>query len=228
MAQISLTFPDGNARDYDAGVTPADVAASISSSLAKKAISATVDGQHWDMQWPIPADAKIAINTLKDNDAEALELIRHDCAHIMARAVQEIWPDVKVTIGPVIENGWYYDFDREAPFTPEDLGAIEKKMKEIINLRDPVKTEVWERDVAVQYYKDRGEPYKVELIDSIPGDEPLRMYWHGDWQDLCRGPHLQHTGQVPCGCFQTDVRCRCLLARRQQPSDAATDLRRGV
>ena len=202
MAQISLTFPDGNARDYDAGVTPADVAASISTSLAKKAISATVDGQHWDMQWPIPAAAKIAINTLKDNDAEALELIRHDCAHIMARAVQEIWPDVKVTIGPVIENGWYYDFDREAPFTPEDLGAIEKKMKEIINLRDPVKTEVWERDVAVQYYKDRGEPYKVELIDSIPGDEPLRMYWHGDWQDLCRGPHLQHTGQVPADAFK--------------------------
>ena len=202
MAQISLTFPDGNARDYDAGVTPADVAKSISTSLAKKAISATVDGAHWDMQWPIEADAQIAINTIKDNDAEALELIRHDCAHIMARAVQEIWPDVKVTIGPVIENGWYYDFDRAEPFTPEDLGAIEKKMKEIINLRDPVKTEVWERDVAVQYYKDRGEPYKVELIDSIPGDEPLRMYWHGDWQDLCRGPHLQHTGQVPADSFK--------------------------
>ncbi|MGR3813698.1 MAG: threonine--tRNA ligase [Cognatishimia activa] len=202
MAQISLTFPDGKARDYDAGVTPADVAKSISTSLAKKAISATVDGAHWDMQWPIEADAQIAINTLKDNDAEALELIRHDCAHIMARAVQEIWPDVKVTIGPVIENGWYYDFDRAEPFTPEDLGAIEKKMKEIINLRDPVKTEVWARDVAVQYYKDRGEPYKVELIDSIPGDEPLRMYWHGDWQDLCRGPHLQHTGQVPADSFK--------------------------
>lgn len=202
MAQISLTFPDGNARDYDAGVTPADVAKSISTSLAKKAISATVDGAHWDMQWPIEADAQIAINTLKDNDAEALELIRHDCAHIMARAVQEIWPDVKVTIGPVIENGWYYDFDRAEPFTPEDLGAIEKKMKEIINLRDPVKTEVWARDVAVQYYKDRSEPYKVELIDSIPGDEPLRMYWHGDWQDLCRGPHLQHTGQVPADSFK--------------------------
>ncbi|WP_370231797.1 threonine--tRNA ligase [Cognatishimia sp.] len=202
MAQISLTFPDGNARDYEAGVTAADVAKSISTSLAKKAISATVDGQHWDMQWPIEADAQIAINTLKDNDSEALELIRHDCAHIMARAVQEIWPDVKVTIGPVIENGWYYDFDRAEAFTPEDLSIIEKKMKEIINLRDPVKTEVWERDVAVQYYKDRGEPYKVELIDSIPGDEPLRMYWHGDWQDLCRGPHLQHTGQVPADAFK--------------------------
>ncbi|WP_204113947.1 threonine--tRNA ligase [Shimia biformata] len=202
MAQISLTFPDGNARSYDKGVTPAEVASSISTSLGKKAISATVDGKHWDLQWPIEADAKIAINTIKDNDAEALELIRHDLAHIMARAVQEIWPDVKVTIGPVIENGWYYDFDRQEPFTPEDLGEIEKKMKEIINRRDPVTTEVWERDRAVAYYEANNEPYKVELIDAIPGDEPLRMYWHGHWQDLCRGPHLQHTGQVPADAFK--------------------------
>lgn len=202
MADISLTFPDGNARSYASGVTPAEVASSISSSLGKKAISATVDGQHWDLQWPIAADASIAINTLKDSDAEALELIRHDCAHIMARAVQEIWPDVKVTIGPVIENGWYYDFDRKDPFTPEDLGAIEKKMKEIINRRDPVTTEVWDRDRAVAFYDANNEPYKVELIDSIPGDEPLRMYWHGHWQDLCRGPHLQHTGQVPADAFK--------------------------
>ncbi|MCY4335942.1 MAG: threonine--tRNA ligase [Litoreibacter sp.] len=196
MASISLTFPDGNAREYDAGVTPAEVAASIATSLAKKAISATVNDEHWDLQWPIIEDASIAINTMKD-EAPALELIRHDLAHIMARAVQAIWPDVQVTIGPVIENGWYYDFDRAEPFTPEDLGAIEKKMKEIINLRDPVRTEVWERDRAVKFYEDNNEPYKVELIDAIPGDEPLRMYWHGDWQDLCRGPHLQHTGQVP-------------------------------
>ena len=202
MAEISLTFPDGNARSYESGVTPAEVASSISTSLGKKAISATVDGQHWDMQWPIDADATIAINTIKDNEAEALELIRHDCAHIMARAVQEIWPDVKVTIGPVIENGWYYDFDREEPFTPEDLSVIEKKMKEIINKRDPVTTEVWERDRAIAHYKANNEPYKVELIESIPGDEPLRMYWHGHWQDLCRGPHLQHTGQVPADGFK--------------------------
>mgnify|MGYP001580888493 CR=1 FL=1 len=202
MADISLTFPDGNARSYAVGVTPAEVASSISSSLGKKAISATVDGQHWDMKWPINADSSIAINTLKDNDPEALELIRHDCAHIMARAVQELWPDVKVTIGPVIENGWYYDFDRQEPFTPEDLGAIEKKMKEIINRRDPITTEVWERDRAVAFYEANGEPYKVELIDAIPGDEPLRMYWHGHWQDLCRGPHLQHTGQVPADAFK--------------------------
>ncbi len=196
MAQISLTFPDGNSRDYDAGVTAAEVAASIATSLAKKAISATVNGEHYDLQWPINTDASIAINTMKD-EAPALELIRHDLAHIMARAVQEIWPDTQVTIGPVIKDGWYYDFDRKDPFTPEDLATIEKKMREIINKRDTVRTEVWERDVAIQYYKDRGEPYKVELIESIPGNEDLRMYWHGDWQDLCRGPHLQNTGQVP-------------------------------
>jgi len=201
MAQISLTFPDGNARSYDAGVTPAEVASGISTSLGKKAISATVNGQHWDLQWPIDADASIAIHTMKD-EAQANELIRHDLAHIMARAVQEIWPDTKVTIGPVIDNGWYYDFDRAEPFTPEDLGVIEKKMKEIINKRDAVTTEVWDRAKAVQYYTDNNEPYKVELIESIPGDEPLRMYWHGDWQDLCRGPHLQHTGQVPGDAFK--------------------------
>ncbi len=201
MAQISLTFPDGNARSYDAGITPAQVAADISTSLAKKAISATVDGKHWDLQWPIPADASIAIHTMQD-EAQANELIRHDLAHIMARAVQEIWPATKVTIGPVIENGWYYDFDRAEPFTPEDLGLIEKKMKEIINKRDEVRTEVWDRARAIQYYTDNNEPYKVELIDAIPGDEPLRMYWHGDWQDLCRGPHLQHTGQVPGDAFK--------------------------
>ncbi|QOL81194.1 threonine--tRNA ligase [Pseudooceanicola spongiae] len=201
MSQITLTLPDGNARSYDSGVTAGAVAADISTSLAKKAISATVNGQHWDLQWPITSDSSIAINTMKEEDA-ANELVRHDLAHIMARAVQELWPDVKVTIGPVIKDGWYYDFDRAEPFTPEDLGEIEKKMKEIINLRDPVRTEVWDRDVAIQYYKDRGEPYKVELIDSIPGHEPLRMYWHGDWQDLCRGPHLQHTGQVPADAFK--------------------------
>lgn len=201
MAQISLTFPDGNARDYAMGVTAADVAMSISKSLSKKAISATVDGQHWDLAWPINSDATIAIHTIADEE-QANELIRHDLAHIMARAVQEIWPETKVTIGPVIKDGWYYDFDRSEPFTPEDLGVIEKKMKEIINKREPVRTEVWDRDVAIKYYTDNDEPYKVELINSIPGDEPLRMYWHGAWQDLCRGPHLQHTGQVPGDAFK--------------------------
>jgi threonyl-tRNA synthetase len=201
MAQISLTFPDGNARVYDAGITPAEVASSISTSLGKKAISATVNGLHWDLQWPIDAEASIAIHTMKD-EAQANELIRHDLAHVMARAVQDIWPDTKVTIGPVIENGWYYDFDRADPFTPEDLGLIEKKMKEIINKRDTVTTEVWDRQRAIDFYTENDEPYKVELIDAIPGDEPLRMYWHGEWQDLCRGPHLQHTGQLPGDAFK--------------------------
>jgi threonyl-tRNA synthetase len=201
MSQISLTFPDGNIRVFDAGVTPADVAASIAPSLAKASISAQVDGKHWDMQWPITKDATISLNTLKD-DAPALELIRHDLAHIMARAVQEIWPEVRVTIGPVRDNGWFYDFDREEPFTPEDLGAIEAKMKQIINARDPVRTEVWPREKAVEYYRGRQEPFKLELIDRIPEGEDLRMYWHGNWQDLCRGPHLQHTGQVPADAFK--------------------------
>jgi len=201
MAQISLTFPDGNSRNFEAGVTPAEVAASISKSLGKKAISAAVDGAHWDLAWPIENDASIAINTMAD-DAPALELIRHDAAHIMARAVQELWPGTKVTIGPVIENGWYYDFDRAEPFTPEDLGAIEKKMKEIINRRDPVTTEIWERDRAIEFYKANGEPYKVELVEAIPADQKIRMYWHGHWQDLCRGPHFQHTGQVPGDAFK--------------------------
>ncbi|WP_425072866.1 threonine--tRNA ligase [Sagittula sp. S175] len=201
MAQISLTFPDGSKRDFDKGVTPGEVAASISKSLGKKAISAQVDDQHWDLAWPIEADASIAINTLQD-EAPALELVRHDFAHVMARAVQAIWPDVKVTIGPVTEHGWFYDFDREEPFTPEDLGAIEAKMKEIINARDEVRTEVWDRDRARKYYEDAGEQYKVELVDRIPEGAPIRMYWHGEWQDLCRGPHLQHTGQLPGDAFK--------------------------
>jgi threonyl-tRNA synthetase len=201
MAPISLSFPDGNTRSYEAGITALQVAESIAPSLAKRAISATVDGRHWDLQWPITADASVQINTAKD-EGPALEIVRHDLAHIMARGVQEIWPDVQVTIGPVIDNGWYYDFDRKEPFTPEDLGQIEARMKQIINARDPVRTEVWDRDRAITYYKERGEPYKVELIDAIPGNEPLRMYWHGHWQDLCRGPHLQHTGQVPTDGFK--------------------------
>ena len=201
MAQISLTFPDGSQREFPRGVTAAEVASSISKSLAKKAISASVDGAHWDLAWPLESDASIAIHTMAD-DAPALELIRHDFAHVMARAVQEIWPDTKVTIGPVTEKGWFYDFDRAEPFTPEDLGRIEAKMKEIINAREPVRTEIWDRERARQHYIDAGEPFKVELLDRIPEGAPIRMYWHGDWQDLCRGPHLQTTGQLPADAFK--------------------------
>ena len=201
MSQITLTLPDGNQRQYEAGISAGHVAMDIATSLGKKAISATVNDVHWDLQWPIEEDCNIAINTMKDTKP-ALELVRHDLAHIMARAVQMIWPDVQVTIGPVIKDGWYYDFDRSEPFTPDDLNVIEKKMKEIINNRDPIKTEIWNRVQAIQHYQNNNEPYKVELIETIPGNEPLRMYWHGDWQDLCRGPHLQHTGQIPADSFK--------------------------
>jgi len=201
MEKIIITFPDGNKREYDAGITAEKVAQTISISLSKKAISADLDGAHWDLQWPIYKDAELSINTLK-NKERAIELVRHDLAHIMARAVQEIWPKVKVTIGPVINHGWYYDFDHEEPFTPEDLGKIEKKMREIINLRDVVRTELWDRKKAVEYYKAKKEPYKIELIDAIPENDNIRMYWHGNWQDLCRGPHLQNTAQVPADAFK--------------------------
>ncbi len=201
MNDITLTLPDGATRTYPSGTTGADVAADISKSLAKAAIACRIDGALSDLSIPMETDHKFGIVTAKDTD-DALELVRHDCAHIMARAVQEIWPDTKVTIGPVIENGFYYDFDRAEPFSTEDLDAIEKKMRKIIALRDPVRTEVWDRPRAIKHYEDNGEPYKVELIEGIPGDEPLRMYWHGDWQDLCRGPHLAHTGQVPADAFK--------------------------
>jgi len=201
MADVTLTLPDGNQRVYPAGITGAEVAADISKSLSKSAFSCSVNGEHRDLSRTIDVDADFAIYTNKDAD-KALELIRHDCAHIMARAVQELWPDVMVTIGPVIANGFYYDFDRTEAFQPEDLEVIEKKMREIINKREPVRTELWERDRAIQFYEDNNEPYKVELVGMIPEGEPLRMYWHGDWQDLCRGPHLQHTGQVPGDSFK--------------------------
>ncbi len=201
MSDITLTLPDGNQRNYPAGTTGMDVAKDISTSLAKKAISCSVNGEHRDLSREIEGSADFAIHTMQD-DAQALELIRHDAAHIMARAVQELWPDVKVTIGPVIENGWYYDFDREEPFSPEDLGVIEKKMREIIAARDPVRTEVWSREDAIKHYEGTNEPYKVELVGMIPEGEDIRMYWHGDWQDLCRGPHLVHTGQVPADAFK--------------------------
>ncbi len=201
MTDITLTLPDGAARTYPSGTTGADVAADIAKSLAKAAIACRIDGALSDLSIPMERDHDFAIVTAKDT-SDALELVRHDCAHIMARAVQEIWPDTKVTIGPVIENGFYYDFDRAEAFSTEDLERIEKKMRDIIALRDPVRTEVWDRPRAIKHYEDNGEPYKVELIEGIPGDEPLRMYWHGEWQDLCRGPHLAHTGQVPPDAFK--------------------------
>ncbi len=198
--QIAVTLPDGAVRAYPAGTTAAAVAADIAPSLGKAALAAKLDGRLTDLSEPILADARLAIVTGKD--AEALELIRHDCAHVMARAVQEIWPETKVTIGPVVENGWYYDFDRDEPFSDADFEKIEARMRQIIAARDPVRTEIWDRDRALRHYIAKDEPFKVELVGAIPEGEPIRMYWHGHWQDLCRGPHLAHTGQIPPDAFK--------------------------
>ncbi|MBP0439858.1 threonine--tRNA ligase [Tianweitania sediminis] len=194
MSQVSLQFPDGSVRDYDGATTGAAVAESISKSLAKKAVAYAVDGTVRDLAEPLGASGKIEI--LTRDDPRALELIRHDTAHVLAEAVQELWPDTQVTIGPVIENGFYYDFARAEPFTPDDFPVIEKKMREIIGRNKPFTREVWDRDRARRVFADKGEGYKVELIDAIPQGQDLKIYYQGDWFDLCRGPHMASTGQV--------------------------------
>ena len=191
---ITVSFPDGASRQYEAGISGADIAADISKSLSKKAVAVKLDGALEDLAQPIERDARIEIVT-RDDDA-ALELIRHDAAHVMAEAVQELFPGTQVTIGPVIENGFYYDFDREEAFTPEDLPKIEAKMREIIQRNAAFTKEVWTRDEAKAYFRDKGEDYKVELIDAIPEGDDLRIYKQGDWLDLCRGPHMPSTGKV--------------------------------
>jgi threonyl-tRNA synthetase len=194
MASVSLTFPDGSVREYDAAMTGAALAESISKSLAKKAVAYAVDGTLRDLSDPLGASGKVEIVTR--DDPRALELIRHDTAHVLAEAVQELWPGTQVTIGPVIENGFYYDFARNEPFTPEDFPVIEKKMREIIGRNRPFTREVWDRDRAKQVFRDKGEAYKVELIDAIPEGQDLKIYYQGDWFDLCRGPHMASTGQI--------------------------------
>ena len=201
MSKVSIEFLDGSIKEFEKGITGIQVAESISSSLKKAAIACSINGILSDLSKEINLNCKFEVLTTK-NEKVALELIRHDCAHIMARAVQEIWPETKVTIGPVIENGWFYDFDRDEPFTPDDLLIIEKKMREIINLTDPVHTEVCDRKNSIDYYYKKNEPYKVQLVKDIPENEQISMYWHGHWQDLCRGPHLANTGQVPGDCFK--------------------------
>jgi threonyl-tRNA synthetase len=191
---VSLTFPDGSVRSYDAAVTGMAIAESISKSLAKKSVAYALDGEVRDLADPVGTDGKLEIITRED--PRALELIRHDCAHVLAEAVQELWPDTQVTIGPVIANGFYYDFAREEPFTPDDFPAIEKKMREIIERNKPFTKEVWSREKAKQVFAEKGEAYKVELIDAIPEGQDLKIYYQGDWFDLCRGPHMASTGQV--------------------------------
>ena len=191
---INLTFPDNSVRSFEAGTTGRAVAEGISKSLAKKAAAVTLDGRLGDLSAPITADARIEIVTR--DDPRALELIRHDAAHVMAEAVQELWPGTQVTIGPVIDNGFYYDFFRNEPFTTEDLPKIEAKMREIIARNSPFTVEEWDRERAKQVFRDKGEAFKVELVDAIPGNEPIKIYYQGDWFDLCRGPHMTSTGKI--------------------------------
>ncbi len=191
---ITLEFPDGSQREYDPAMTGLALAESISKSLAKKSVAYAVDGTVRDLSEPLGASGKVEILTRED--PRALELIRHDCAHVLAEAVQELFPGTQVTIGPVIENGFYYDFARNEPFTPDDLPVIEKKMREIIARNKSFTREVWTREKAKQVFSDKGESYKVELIDAIPEGQDLKIYYQGDWFDLCRGPHMASTGQI--------------------------------
>ena len=193
-AQITLTFPDGAKREVESGTTGLEVARSISPSLAKRTVAMSLNGNLADLAEPITTDA--AIKFVSRTDAEALEMIRHDAAHVMAEAVQSLWPGVQVTIGPVIENGFYYDFAKQEPFHPDDLAKIEKKMGEIIAKNAPFTKEVWSRKKAKEFFKERGENFKVELVDAIPDDQELKIYKQGEWLDLCRGPHMTSTGHV--------------------------------
>jgi threonyl-tRNA synthetase len=194
---ISLTFPDGSVRDFKPGVTGREVAEQISKSLGKKAVAMALDGKVKDLAEPIKAAAKIRI--LTRDDPEALPLIRHDAAHVMAEAVQELYPGTRVTIGPVIDNGFYYDFARDEPFTPEDLPIIEAKMREIIARDSPFSCEVMDRESAKKLFADKGETFKLELIDAIPEGDEIRIYSQREWLDLCRGPHMTSTGKVGKG-----------------------------
>ncbi|HMK90936.1 MAG TPA: threonine--tRNA ligase, partial [Methylocystis sp.] len=191
---INVAFPDGKSRPFEPGVSGLDIAKSISPSLAKRSVAMTIDGALVDLASRIERDAKIEF--ISREDPRALELIRHDAAHVLAEAVQELYPGTQVTIGPVIENGFYYDFYRNQPFTPEDLPAIEKKMREIIARDKPITKEVWSRDQALDFFEKKGEAFKGELIDAIPSSENLNIYRQGEWLDLCRGPHMTSTGRI--------------------------------
>ncbi len=189
-----ITLPDGSAREYDAPVTPAQVAADIGPGLAKAALLGVVNDAEWDLSRPIEEDSSLALVTAKDDSA--LALLRHDCAHVMAEAVLEIYPETQVTIGPSIENGFYYDFYRETPFTESDLEAIEVRMHEIVERDEVISREVWSRDEAVAFYRENNEPFKIELVEAIPADETVTFYRQGDFIDLCRGPHLPSTAKL--------------------------------
>ncbi|KFC62669.1 Threonine--tRNA ligase [Devosia sp. LC5] len=193
---IKVTFPDGAARDYARGTTGTTVVEGISKSLAKKTVAMRWNGVLSDLSDPLEEDGRIEFVTRDSGSKDVLELIRHDTAHVLAEAVQELWPDTQVTIGPVIENGFYYDFKRETPFSEEDFPAIEKKMAEIIDRGAAFTKEIWTRDQAKAFFNARGEAFKVELVDAIPADQSLKMYKQGQWIDLCRGPHMRSVKDI--------------------------------
>jgi len=193
-APVAITLPDGSVRNFDGPVTGAGLAADIGPGLAKAALAVRVDGDLWDLSREIESDARVAIITGKDD--EGLELLRHDAAHVMAEAVKELYPEVQVTIGPAIEDGFFYDFSRSEPFTPEDLEKIEVRMREIVGRNEEIKREVWERDKAIEWFKSQGENYKAEIIEDLPGTEVITLYRQGEFADLCRGPHLPSTGKL--------------------------------
>ncbi len=190
----TITLPDGSSRQYDVATSGVEIAAGIGAGLARNAVAVRVDGALWDLDRPIDRDASIEVVT-RDSD-EGLELLRHDAAHVLAEAVKELWPDTQVTIGPAIENGFYYDFARDEPFTEADLEKIEARMREIVDRDETIEREVWERDEAARFFRSIGEEYKAEIIESIPSDEDLTLYRQGDFIDLCRGPHLPSTGKL--------------------------------
>ncbi|HEX8989020.1 MAG TPA: TGS domain-containing protein, partial [Rhodocyclaceae bacterium] len=190
----AIRLPDGSERSFDHPVTVAELAASIGPGLAKAALAGSVDGKLVDTSHRIENDAQVAIVT--DKDAAGVEVIRHSTAHLLAYAVKELFPEAQVTIGPVIENGFYYDFAFKRPFTPEDLAAIEQRMAELAKKDFPVTREVWQRDKAVEFFKSIGEHYKAELIAAIPADQDVSLYREGDFVDLCRGPHVPSTGKL--------------------------------
>ena len=191
---LSVTLPDGSKRDYEAALTVAEVAQSISPSLAKAAVAGRVDGKLVDLSYTINADATVAVIT--DKDPEALDIVRHSTAHLMAQAVKELYPEAQVTIGPAIENGFYYDFSYTRPFTPEDLKAIEKRMDELASKNIPVVRREMKREEAIDFFLKMGEKYKAELIEAIPEGETISLYEQGDFIDLCRGPHVPSTGKL--------------------------------
>ena len=189
-----ITLPDGSERHFDAATTGAEIAASIGKGLARDAVAVRVDGGLWDLTREIDGDAQLEILT-RDSE-QGLELLRHDAAHVLAEAVKELWPDTQVTIGPAIDNGFYYDFAREEAFTESDLETIEARMKDIVDRDESIEREVWERDKAAEFFRGIGEEYKAEIIESIPSDEDLTLYRQGEFIDLCRGPHLPSTGKL--------------------------------